>query len=320
MTRLTGHNVRDLTAEQLGRVVAVGPAPVEPVNTFTDMMLPDDDPMLLRVMELLDFYGGVIFSGPPGTSKTYYAKRIAYSLTDGDPDRVRFVQFHPSYQYEDFVQGYVPKADGSGFELKPKHLMELCALAEADPDMPVVLVIDELSRGEPGRIFGEALTYVERSKRAETFRLSSGDELSIPSNLVFLATMNPQDRGVDEVDAAFERRFARIAMEPDVGLLGEFLTAADMDDELQDRVAGFFDVVQDNARLYPLAAVGHTFFVGAKDVDDLVRVWEHQLRFLFEKAFSLDQDKLDEIRAAWNAVVLEPEPTTPTEPTPPPET
>src|SRR5690606_23951296 len=118
--------------------------------------------------------------------------------------------------------------------------------------------------------------------------------------------MNPQDRGVDEVDAAFERRFARIALDPDDGILAELLAAAGMAEPLRERVVEFFEFVQDTALRHPQAALGHTYFIGAKDVGDLVRVWNHQLRFFFEKAFRLDRDKLAEIYEAWDRVVLGP--------------
>src|ERR1700752_4416883 len=101
---------------------------------------------------------------------------------------------------------------------------------DTDPTNSYVLVIDELSRADVGRVFGEALTYVERTKRELPFNIANGDLIKVPSNFVILATMNPFDRGVDEVDAAFERRFAKISMDPDKALLDEILTDNGMDD------------------------------------------------------------------------------------------
>ena len=199
--------------------------------------LSDSDDLLLIVQTLLrDGYAGVIFTGPPGTSKTWYAGQIAAKLTDGDPARVRFVQFHPSYQYEDFVEGFVPDEEGEGFELRPKHLLEMCDQAAQIGEDPCFLVIDELSRSDPARVFGEALTYIESTKRGIAFRLASGTEVAIPANLFILATMNEFDRGVDEVDAAFERRFARIQMDPNPAYLDTILTRSGMPDQLRARV------------------------------------------------------------------------------------
>ncbi len=263
--------------------------------------LPDDDDLLARVRGLLEQFGGVILVGPPGTSKSYFASRLAMSLA-GNSARVRFVQFHASYQYEDFVQGYVPNEEGGGFTLQPKHLLGLAEAADRERGVLYVIVIDELSRGDAARIFGEGLTYVEKTKRDLRFSLASGDECLIPPNLVFLATMNPLDRGVDDVDAAFERRFAKIAMDPDRVILLEFLADAGMEAPLVGRVVEFFDYVNGQAQNNPATALGHTFFLGAKTEDDLGRLWEHQLRFFFEKAYRLDRQGHREVRERWERI------------------
>lgn len=263
--------------------------------------LPEGDELLERVRTLLQQFGGVIFVGPPGTSKSHFAARCAMSLAESAA-RVRFVQFHASYQYEDFVQGYVPNEDGSGFSLQPKHFLEFAAAADGERNMTYVIVIDELSRGDAARIFGEGLTYVEKTKRDLLFSLASGDECLIPPNLVFLATMNPLDRGVDDVDAAFERRFAKIAMDPDRVILLQFLADAAMEAPLVGRVVAFFDYVNEQARDNPATALGHTFFLGMRDEDDLRRLWEHQLRFFFEKAYRLDPQGHREVRERWERI------------------
>lgn len=294
--------MRNLTADDLGigteRAIADHAS-----NRPDDPLLDPDDPRLAEVRDLLQTYGGVIFSGPPGTSKTWYASKIAMRLVEGDETRTTFVQFHPSYQYEDFIQGFVPRETGEGFELKPRYFLQMCRQAKIDPDRLYVLVIDELSRGDPGRVFGEALTYVEKSKREIEFTLASGDNAVVPKNLVILATMNPFDRGVDEVDAAFERRFARIAMNPDRSILEAVLDSNEVQDPLRREVVQLFNMMNGRARLNPQAAVGHTFFFDVRDVASLVSVWEHQLRFLVDKAYRLDPQAHDEIYGAWDRAI-----------------
>jgi 5-methylcytosine-specific restriction protein B len=240
----------------------------------------------------------VIFSGPPGTGKSWTASKIGSALASG-PDRVAFVQFHPSYQYEDFIQGFVPNEEGDGFTMRAKVFLQMCIEAAENPDHTYVVVIDELSRADPGRVFGEALTYIERSRRGDKFLLASGQTAVIPPNLVILATMNPLDRGVDEVDAAFERRFAKIAMDPDPAILVEFLDRAGVEETLRRRLRAFFGKVNSQAKRNPLSAVGHTFFINVEDEESLQRVWDYQLRFLFEKAYRLDPDGLAQVEADW---------------------
>jgi hypothetical protein len=262
--------------------------------------LEDDDPYLIRVQEILaDGFAGVIFTGSPGTSKSWYAEQIGMKLVDDDPTRIRFIQFHASYQYEDFVEGFVPK-DGGGFELVPKHLLEMCRVAEDAGGKLCVIVIDELSRSDPARVFGEALTYVEMTKRGRKFHISSGKEISIPENLVFLATMNPMDKGVDEVDAALERRFAKIAMDPNADMLRQYLEGTGMEEGLRNRLVGFFSSL--NANKNQMARLGHAYFYRVEDEEGLKRLWQNQLYFFFEKAFRLDTEGFQEIVNRWNRI------------------
>jgi 5-methylcytosine-specific restriction enzyme B len=298
--RRTPEPIRLLDADALniGRIAAIEE---HGSNRPDDPPLDPHHPRLLEVRDLLESYGGVIFSGPPGTSKSWFASKIALALTR-DPSRVTYLQFHPSYQYEDFIQGFVPNDSGEGFTMKPKVLLRMCAEARKNPDQSYVLVIDELSRADPGRVFGEALTYIEHSKRNLPFKLASGKTVIIPPNLLLLATMNPLDRGVDEVDAAFERRFAKIAMEPDPSILQEFLSANGAEESLRQHLLSFFRKANARAKHNPLAAIGHTFFIDVNDEESLQRVWDYQLRFLFEKAYRLDPEGLAEMVASWERI------------------
>jgi 5-methylcytosine-specific restriction enzyme B len=293
---------RSLDTNSLGLSSETSPD-VEQSEGWLVLQIADDNNLLLKVNQLLaDGYAGVIFTGPPGTSKSWYASQIAAKLVELDPDRLRFIQFHPSYQYEDFVEGYVPSLDAGGFELRDKHLLEMCKVARELPGKTCVLVIDELSRSDPGRVFGEALTYIEMTRRDQFFRLASGRIASIPSNLIFLATMNPMDRTVDEVDAALERRFAKIAMEPSPDILGQFLSSNGMEDGLRKGVLQFFRYLLNHSNAY--CRVGHAYFYNVSDQEGLHRLWEHQLRFHMERAFRLDTDGFHEVEAKWKRIFL----------------
>lgn len=289
------NKIRSLTAAALGLIPTDVPiASEQPLRDY----IRDDDPLLLETRRLLaDGYAGVIFTGPPGTSKSYLCEGIAAKLADLDPTRVRFIQFHPSYQYEDFVEGLVPQA-GGGFRFVDKHLLDMCDVARQSSGKPCFIVIDELSRADPGRVFGEALTYIELDKRNRRFRLSSGKEDWIPPNLFFLATMNPMDRGVDEVDAALERRFAKIAMDPDVGRLRKILTDNGVEQDIQNRIVSFFEYLLNN-RAHPYLQLGHAYFRTVKDEYSLRRLWQNQLRFYFQKALRLEEQAFLDVENAW---------------------
>ena len=310
IAKLTPEPIRSVSARDLGyettaiTIDAAFSETSDPSATHEELTpLSSDDTLLSRARDLLTDHGGVIFVGPSGTGKSYFARRIAITFTDGDLERCRFIQFHPSYQYEDFMEGYRPLRKGHGFEMREQHFVELSRLASIDPSRVYVLVIDELSRGDPGRVFGEALTYLERSKRGIAFHLSSGTQLAVPENLMILATMNPLDRGASDVDAALDRRFAKVRMDPDRDQLRVFLETAGMDMTLIPKVIGFFDHINSLAVSNPYKSLGHTYFVGVKGLAELNRLWECQLQFHFEKAFPFDSEELASLQSRWKRVI-----------------
>lgn len=256
-------------------------------------VIADDDPVYQAVLDLVikDNMGGALLLGAPGTGKSWYARQIALKLTSGNKDLVREVQFHPSYQYEDFVEGYVPDAR-EGFRLADKHLLEMAEVARQS-DGPVVLIIDEFSRTDPARVLGETMTYMEGSLRDVPFFLPSGRQASIPKNLIFLATMNPDDRSVDEIDAAMDRRWAKIMLQPSSAKVNDFLVANATPDQVRAAAMELFSRLQDHLD------VGHAFFRNVRDADSLERLWTTQLKFLVKKRFRFDPGALQEIETLW---------------------
>lgn len=301
-------NVRTLDAEDLGIGVTAAAAASHASSSPDAPEIPVDHPMIQEIIRLAEIFGGVILSGPPGTSKSFFAAAAGQVMADGNDARLRFVQFHASYQYEDFMLGFTPKDEG-GFAFKEGPFLKLVRDAATDPENTYVLVIDELSRADVGRVFGEALTYVERTKRELSFNIANGDKIKVPTNFVILATMNPFDRGVDEVDAAFERRFGKISMDPDREVLDEILTNNDMDEALKARVLAWFSRINGHANKNTAASVGHAYFATATDEASLSDIWEYQLKYLVQRAFRRDEPTREALETAWQHIFQSPEST-----------
>ena len=256
-----------------------------------------------RIVEALELYSGVILSGAPGTSKSYYAERVAIALTDGDYERMRFTQFHASYQFEDFIQGYVPDPDRGSFKQKDGIFLSLCKTALEDPGNSYVIIIDELSRGDSCRVFGEALTYIEKSKRGKYFYLPSGEQMTVPANVYIIATMNPIDRGADEVDVAFGRRFATIDMEPSSKILESRLIENNVDGVLRGQILQWFASTNAICERHHLAGVGHAYFWNVRDIESLRRAWEYQVIHHLRRSFGLHVNERDSVETRMNEIL-----------------
>ena len=240
----------------------------------------------------------MIFYGPPGTGKTYVAKAIAaeYARAGGG---FEIVQFHPSYSYEDFVEGFRPTlSDGGqpGFELTQGPLRRIAADAEANPDATYVLVIDELNRGNVAKVFGELYFLLEY--REEAINLQYGREpFRLPDNLLFICTMNTADRSIALMDAALRRRFYFAPFfpnEPPIeGLLRRYLD--EHSPEMTAHVAGLVD--RANALLDRDAAIGPSYFMRRDlDEDRVRRIWNRAvIPYVEEQCFG-DDDKLKQLQ------------------------
>ena len=183
---------------------------------------------LQKIIDGLKDKRQAIFQGPPGTGKTYVAKRIAEWCRDRGGD-FEIIQFHPSYSYEDFVEGFRPTltdAGQAGFKLTEGPLRRIAAKAAENPGSTFVLVIDEINRGNVAKVLGELYFLLEYRDESVSLQYS-GDRFSLPENLWFIGTMNTTDRSIALVDAALRRRFYFFGFFPDEppvrGLLGRWL-------------------------------------------------------------------------------------------------
>lgn len=262
--------------------------------------LPEDDPILVEVKALLSLgTSGIILRGAPGTGKSWYADQVAMSLTGGDRARIFRVQFHPSYSYEDFFDGFLPsEKTASGFEITGKIFRRAIEQA-TKTDGAVVLLIDEINRGNTAKIFGEALTYIEHGWRNIKFtpRLSA-DEIAVPRNLIVLATMNPHDRSITPLDMALLRRFDQIEVPPSVEAVSDFLEAAGMHPSHVGLISAWFGNLQS---MLPFG-IGHTFFLNIADIGKLGLVWRYRILPFCQSILEYEQTRLDTIKSSFEAL------------------
>ncbi|RFU82800.1 DUF4357 domain-containing protein [Streptomyces triticagri] len=208
---------------------------------------------LREVRDLLWDEKQLVLYGPPGTGKTYLAMKLAEALGGGpEQARVKLVQFHPAYAYEDFFEGFRPREHPEtgevAFRLTPGPLRELADLAdrEGSRHIPHFLIIDEINRANLAKVFGELYFLLEYRKRSVRLTYSD-DDFALPANLFVIGTMNTADRSIALVDAAMRRRFAFVELsprtEPTSGLLRRWLAAegrhaepADLLDALNARI------------------------------------------------------------------------------------
>ena len=167
-----------------------------------------------KLVTVLKRKKNIILQGAPGVGKTFLAKRLAYSIMgEKDDERVKFIQFHQNYSYEDFVMGYKPIKEG--FELKYGIFYNFCQKATKNPDKDYFFIIDEINRGNLSKIFGELLMLIEADYRDEKATLAyDGLDFSVPKNLHIIGMMNIADRSLAMIDYALRRRFSFFDIEP----------------------------------------------------------------------------------------------------------
>ncbi|MEW2552365.1 DUF4357 domain-containing protein [Streptomyces zhihengii] len=274
---------------------------------------------LQDVRQLLDDERQLIFYGPPGTGKTFLAQELA-EFFGGGREQVKLIQFHPSYSYEDFFEGFRPREDPRtrevAFRLTAGPLREFAELArrEGNRHIPHFLVIDEINRANLAKVFGELYFLLEYRDRS--VRLTYSDEdFSLPRNLFVIGTMNTADRSIALVDAAMRRRFAFVELSPRIeptrGLLRSWLEATERDSELADLLEALNARIED-----PDFQVGPSYLMkpGVFREGGLERTWRTKILPLLEEHHygdSMDIEGrygLPELRKALASRAVFPEP------------
>ncbi|MDI9896005.1 AAA family ATPase [Rhodococcus sp. IEGM 1381] len=212
----------------------------------------------------------IALSGIPGTGKSRLARQAATLITEGDPHRFMEIQFHEGMGYDNFVEGYVPKTDGTGFELKPMTLLTINDRALNDPAQRLyILLIEEFTRANVHAVLGELLTYIEHRNRS--FRLTySQKETRLAPNLRVIVTMNSKDRSALTLDNAVLRRLHRVQLNPSSVILSEILSGLLIDTDLEKLIRWYETYKQD-------LPFGHGEFANVRTSEDLESVWSGTL-------------------------------------------
>lgn len=271
---------------------------------FADSLHMDLEP-LQEIAELLEENRQLVLYGPPGTGKTYLAKHLAAELADDSTDeRVKLVQFHPSYAYEDFFEGYRPDKTDEGqvsFKLVAGPLRRLAeeAAKPGNEKKPYFLIIDEMNRANLAKVFGELYFLLEYRDDRIYLQYSPNEPFTLPDNLYIIGTMNTADRSIAMMDAAIRRRFAFIELHPQTepvkGSLLRFLQARQLDATpalLLDALNTAIDEWDRDLM------IGPSYFMkpAAQTPAGLRRIWKYELMPLLEEHYhgQLNRAQLEE--------------------------
>lgn len=267
-----------------------------------------------RILAAWKLKKNLVLQGKPGVGKSFIARRLAYALIGSkDQRRLEAVQFHQSYGYEDFVQGYRPDGSG-GFARYDGTFYRFCQNALANPTREYVFIIDEINRGNLSKILGELMLLIEHDKRSAEWavQLAYGKEgeprFYIPENIYIIGMMNTADRSLSLVDYALRRRFAFISLDPAFGSgvfrahLETYGVPVALARQIVQRMGILNQAIfSDQASLGRGYQIGHSFFVPDVQLADAeewyLRVVETEIRPLLEEYWFDNPDKADHWRS-----------------------
>lgn len=254
--------------------------------------------------KLLKTHKNIIYHGIPGTGKTYTIVNNIKNIIKNE-NQMLITQFHPSFSYEDFIEGIKPAGIENGqlkLELKNGIFREFCDKAkeeekgfleklkngkfdEALSDHGYFFIADEINRAELSRVFGEllyALEYRGEKGKIKTQYASmrNGEDFYVPENVFFLGTMNDLDKSIDSFDLALRRRFIWQEMECDYGVIRDEIYAKNIEEYAQACQKLNDKISKDIGEKYQL---GHSYFLKIEFKNDEIK--DSDMKKLFSNRF-----------------------------------
>jgi 5-methylcytosine-specific restriction enzyme B len=279
-------------------------------DALEDLFLSQED--LKNFIETASRKKNIILQDPPGVGKTFVSRRLA-NLLMGERDQLRleFIQFHQSYSYEDFVQGWRPNST-AGFTLRNGVFYEFCKRARDDQGRAYVFIIDEINRGNLSKIFGELLMLIESDKRGDgnsitlTYSENTQDRFSVPENVYIIGLMNTADRSLALVDYALRRRFAFFNLKPEFNsqkFMDVIIAAGGTNNlvlKIRERIGNLNQTISSERRdLGPGFEIGHSYFCPYENIQNesewYLNVIETEIKPLIQEYWFDDQDKVDSL-------------------------
>lgn len=247
--------------------------------------------------------GQVVLYGPPGTGKTFIATEFSKYIIDKFGGSSELVQFHPSYSYEDFVEGIKPQLKNDKINYVPTDgiFKQICNDARKNSAAIYVLLIDEINRGNLSKIFGELIYALEYRGEATPVRLPySYEKFSIPKNLWIIGTMNSADRSIALVDYALRRRFYFVELLPNGTILKNFLQNYPPSGVTADSVVEIFkainQIISEDNKLGKYYQLGHSYFFNRQlDEEAIKRIWKYSIKPILQEYYFEENERLDEI-------------------------
>lgn len=240
----------------------------------------------------------IILYGAPGVGKTHNTNKLISLIDEGKSEkeifsaikenknetitlnddlksRVKFITFHQSFGYEDFIEGFRPNQNGQ-IEIAKGIFHNICKSADENRNKNYYIVIDEINRGNISKIFGELITLIEEDKRdeIEVILPYSKETFKVPSNLFIIGTMNSTDKSIALIDIALRRRFTFLKMSPNETLVPQIAKRIfnDLNKKISETIGEDYQI-------------GHSYFMNIANDDDLQFVLDYKIRPLLEEYY-----------------------------------